>query len=124
MKSNEARGVANLIKSAGYWLEASVVELISYHLTNLPKRILLLKEVKKRCELCNKSIDGEYEVHHKDGCGLNWQRNNLMVLCIPCHRILTGQINRNRELPLNWVKHPAFSLDEIKEQYIRSHPRA
>ncbi len=48
-------------------------------------RIILLKEAKGKCEICIKQAWG---IHHIDEDKSNHKRNNLMVVCIACHRAL------------------------------------
>lgn len=84
----------------------------------------LVRDAKYKCVLCGKSVRGGFELHHKDGCGLNWARENLMVLCEGCHHFITGQNNRNQELALDWSKPPPLSKEYIREVYDTCHPRA
>lgn len=43
------------------------------------------KAVKGSCEICGAS-KRMLHVHHKDGNGLNNSDENLITLCVPCHR--------------------------------------
>jgi len=87
-------------------------------------RLILLKECKGMCEICHKPLKKRFEVHHRDGCGLNWHRDNLIVLCVSCHRLVTGANSRYNELPLDWGKPSKLPFDEVRRQYIQTHPRA
>ena len=84
-------------------------------------RLLLLFEAKQRCELCNKPLKKRFELHHRDGCGLNWHRDNLVILCVNCHQRLTRP---SKELALDWSKFPSVPFEEVRRQYINAHPRA
>ena len=87
-------------------------------------RLILLKECNGVCGICHKPLKEKFEVHHRDGCGLNWHRDNLVVLCPHCHRLLTGAITRHNELRLDWSKLPTLPFEEVRRQYLQAHPRA
>jgi len=94
-------------------------------------RLLLMKESSYRCQECGKRTK-RLEIHHRDGCGLNWKRENLMVLCPMCHRLksnLEGSGRRSKELRIPEYdyfspKLPPLSKHYLHAQYDRAHPRA
>lgn len=57
----------------------------------------LLEDAEGRCQACNREID-RLGVHHRDGCGLNNKRDNLLVLCYDCH-LVAHMLLRNGKLP-------------------------
>lgn len=59
-------------------------------------RATLLEEVSHCCERCGKPLK-RFELHHRDGCGLNWDKENLMVLCPLCHRHITWENNGHKK---------------------------
>lgn len=73
----------------------------------IPLRKKLLEEAGNKCELCNRNKN--LIVHHKDDQGLrsvspNNKRDNLIVLCRPCHSAITNQRNNsNRQLAARYV---------------------
>ena len=46
-------------------------------------RLILLRECKGICEICHKPLKERFEVHHRDGCGANWHRDNLITPPLP-----------------------------------------
>ncbi len=60
-----------------------------YEIAKKALRRLLLEEAHHKCLLCDRSLPSNAPIHHKDGCGLNWARDNLIILCFQCHNKLT-----------------------------------
>jgi len=57
----------------------------------------LVEEAEGRCQACNRDID-RLGIHHRNGCGLNNQRDNLLVLCYDCH-LVAHMLLRNGKHP-------------------------
>ena len=102
--------------------------------SSVAKRILrasLIKESNYKCQECGKKAE-RLEIHHLDGCGLNWKRDNLIVLCPLCHRLksnLEGSGKRSGELRITAYdyfhpKFPPLNKDLLRQQYTKAHPRA
>jgi len=53
-------------------------------------RDLLKEDANYKCELCGNKLPGNANIHHIDGCGLNWRRSNLLIICHICHHKLTA----------------------------------
>ena len=49
-----------------------------------------MDEVSYKCELCDNDLPANANIHHKDECGLNWNRDNLLIICHTCHYKLTN----------------------------------
>ena len=55
----------------------------------------LLDEATGKCPLCKKGL-GRSNIHHRDGCGLNWVRDNLIILCYSCHNLINHKPKKRR----------------------------
>lgn len=71
----------------------------------------LTKEAKNVCAMCQQKHKGLH-IHHKDGCGLNNERDNLIVLCDSCHKIAHAEGIQD------------LNLAYIHNQYVKAFPRA
>ena len=40
-----------------------------------------------RCQRCNREMEN-MQIHHINGCPLDWRRENLMLLCASCHTLI------------------------------------
>lgn len=87
---------------------------------------LLKKRVDYKCQDCGRKARKRLEVHHKDHCGLNWNIENLVVLCTHCHgqRFEDHKLGVNNESILAPLEYPQPTLATLKKEYINYFPRA
>tara|TARA_R100001530_G_scaffold64414_1_gene46274 strand:- start:95 stop:334 length:240 start_codon:yes stop_codon:yes gene_type:complete len=48
------------------------------------------------CEICDKEVCGNPDIHHIDGDRKNNSINNLILVCIKCHKIIHHPIKVTR----------------------------
>ncbi len=88
---------------------------------------MLIKEAKGKCQHRGKKPN-DLDVHHKNGCGLDNRRENLILLCSVCHALATHNNDIQGELPLLLLfdkneRYVSLGKDEIKRQYESAFPR-
>lgn len=47
----------------------------------------LMVKYDSRCQLCSKKSESNH-IHHIDGNSLNNEIDNLMIVCVECHRLI------------------------------------
>ncbi len=84
----------------------------------------LIAEVKNKCEWCNSYLNTNCEIHHLNGCALDFRRENLAILCSDCHSETKGFAKRSKELRLDWSLSVPLTRECIRQVYDNCHPRA
>jgi 5-methylcytosine-specific restriction endonuclease McrA len=71
------------------------------------------------CEVCGNKVKPQFEIHHKNGCGLDNRLENLQLLCDACHGDARARFKHIIHFD-NPILHPAI----LKHEYASCFPRA
>lgn len=77
------------------------------HWTMKKNRLIKIKQCQGKCEICNKK---GLQVHHRDENKQNHSLNNLIFLCIKCHK----RLHRGRRNSTTiWIRRYGFNAKEL-----------
>ncbi len=89
----------------------------------------MIAQSRGKCQDCGVILcESETQIHHVNGCGLDWRRRNLRLLCPDCHVLRTQALGQNWHLTRNSrqfsMRAPILTTAELHESYNANFPRA